>query len=445
MATEKLNRRTLGALAPVDRPTTIFDCDLKGFGLRLMPPSKRNPSGARSWIVEYRPGSGGRAVAKRRIMLGSVGTLTPEQARSAAKDALAAVRLGNDPAAERAERRTAKRLADLEPIYSAETNPLRKDRTIELYSGYWRNHVLPAFGTSVARSISRADVVRFHRGLGQTQPVTANRCVTLLAHFYSWARDSGHVPADCNPTKGVDKFRESGRERFLTDAELTRLGGAMRLAETTGLNWPAQDQSKPMAKHAPKRPEVRRTIIDRNAVAALRLLLFTGARLREILHMRWTFADLSRGLLFLPDSKTGKKTVVLGAPAIAVLEELYATAVSHAKLTDPQRTAPDNEWVFPAAGGKAAKPDLKRPWAAITRAAGLNGLRIHDLRHTFASVGVGSGLGLPIIGGLLGHADAATTARYSHLADGPLQRAAGAISLAIDTALSAGEGVPTND
>lgn len=437
----KLGRRHLTALGTVDRPTTFYDSDLKGFGLRLMPPSDRNPKGNRSWLVEYRPGVGGRGVAKKRVVLGSPQTLTPEEAREAAKTILASVRLGADPAADRDGQRTAKTLGELAPIYAAQTNPLRKPRTVELYTGYWNNHVLPALGSSIARTIDKNDVLALHRKLGVDHRVTANRIVTLLAHFFEWAADAGYVPVGHNPAKTVGKFRESGRERYLTPEEFGRLGTAIRLAETEGVEWVATDRTKPNAKHVTARPEVRRTVIDKRAAAAIRLLLLTGARLREILNLKWEFVHLDKGLLLLPDSKTGKKAVVLGIPALTILQDLHRASVQEAKAASGRSTKPLSEWVF-YSGEDLDRPkaDLKRPWRLVTRAAALPGLRAHDLRHSFASVGAGSGLGLPIIGKLLGHTDPATTAKYAHLDADPLRRATDAISAAIDSALKAEAG-----
>jgi integrase len=156
-----------------------------------------------------------------------------------------------------------------------------------------------------------------------------------------------------------------------------------------------------------------------SAGAAVRLLLFTGCRLREILNLKWEYVDLERGVLFLPDSKSGRKTVILNAPAMMVLNEL-------------ERVSP---FVVPGDKLESPRADLKRPWQAITMRAGLTGLRLHDLRHTYASFGAGGGLGLPIIGRLLGHSQASTTARYAHLDNDPLRRASEAIAGRISAAL----------
>jgi integrase len=199
----------------------------------------------------------------------------------------------------------------------------------------------------------------------------------------------------------------------------------LREGETIGLPY-AIDENSPKAKHAPKEDN-RRAMLDPFAVAAIRLLILTGARLREILDAQWQHVDFERGVIFLPDSKTGKKPIYLSAASLAILSALPRIE--------------GNPFVIP--GEKAGQPraDLKRPWAAVTRAAGLDGVRIHDLRHSFASFGAGASLGLPIIGKLLGHTQAATTHRYAHLDADPMRRAAETIGATIAAAMG---GAPSN-
>jgi integrase len=390
----------------VVKPTVFYDTDLTGFGLKAF------PSGAMSWIVEYRPGAGGRGVSKRRMVLGSLKNLTPEEARNRATGILAEVRLGGDPAANRAEARAADNVRDLLTSFmDNHVRTKRKARTAKLFDGYINNHIAPALGTKKASTLTRADVERLHKAIGKTNPVTANRVVALIGAVFAYGLRNTLLPRQTdNPAKRIEKFPEQMRERFLTDAELARLGDAIRQAETCGA--PRQTSNQ---KHAPKTP----IKIGPHAAAAIRLLIFTGARLREILDLRWDDVDLQRGLLFLRDSKTGKKTIVLGTAAQAILVELPRVGN------------------FVIAGNHDDKPrsDLHKPWALVSKQAGLTGLRLHDLRHSFASVGAGSGLGLPIIGKLLGHTNSKTTERYAHLAADPLRRASDAISGAIAKAM----------
>ena len=436
MPNVKLGRKALSNIPAVSRMTIFYDTDLKGFGLKVLPPSGRHTNGSRSWIVEYRPGAGGRTVSKKRVVLGSTETLTPERAREAARTMLAEVRLGSDPGSDRQGARAAKTIADLEPFYSCETDPRRKPRTVELYRGLWANYILPSVGNCAARSLTTSDVIRLHRRIGQDHPSTANRVVILLAHFFRWAQRDGHVPKDSNPASGIDKFKENKRERFLSSDEMARLGAAIRRAETEGIPWKAADPTKPNAKHTPKRAECRVTRITPETAAALRLLIFTGARLREILNLRWSEIDIERGLIFLADSKTGRKTIVLGSPAILILKLLRRDAIAASRKFNPRASSPVSPCVFPSADDDdRPRADLKRPWTLVTRAADLNGLRLHDLRHSFASVGAGANMGLPLIGKLLGHADVKTTARYAHLDADPLRRATNAIGAAIAEAM----------
>ena len=382
-----------------------FDSELPGFGCRV------TPAGARSWVVEYRPGNGGRRVSKRRVTLGSVATLLPDRARKAAKDVLARARLGEDVAGQRSARRQALTVAELSTRFMMEEiRPTRKPGTAALYDLYFRRHVRPELGPKLAREVSRTEFAQLHRKIGKAAPVTANRVLTLISAMLSWAIRVGEVSEGINPAKGISRFKEHAKERFLSAEELARLGDALREAETVGLPWDASG-SKAFAKHSPG-PEHRLTKLPPHVTAAIRLLLFTGCRLREILQLKWAHVDFERGMLFLPDSKTGRKPVVLAAPAVAVLQELSRIG----------------DYVIAGNDMKRPRHDLQRPWRAITARASLSGLRIHDLRHSFAATGAGSGFSLPIIGKLLGHRNLETTSRYAHLAASPLKVAADRIA-----------------
>ncbi|WP_441253842.1 tyrosine-type recombinase/integrase [Bradyrhizobium sp. 613_E4_N2_2] len=417
----KLGRRAVSGLPAVTKPTIFYDSELTGFGVKV------TPTGARSWIVEYRPGEGGRRVAKKRMVIGTPATLSPEKARDAAEKLLAKVKLGADPAAERGAARKAETVDELiDSFVRDHLKPKCKAGTIRLNSGYIKNHIRPALGKKKATALTRSDVNRVHLRIKEAgHDVAANRVVSLIGTIYEFGLSEEILPKRTeNPAAGITPFAETQRQRYLTEQELQRLGDALREAETVGIPWEPDPSKK--TKHAPK-PENRLTNIDRHAAAALRLLLFTGCRLREILDLRWKEYDAGRGLLFLPDSKTGQKTVVLSAPAVAILDALprvgaYVIAGE-------------------SAGTKHEKPraDLKRPWDAVRKRAGIEDVRIHDLRHSFASVGAGSDLGLPIIGRLLGHTQASTTQRYAHIAVNPAKRAADLIAGKIAEAMNGGK------
>jgi integrase len=427
---------------PPLRRSFWYDVDLKGFGLKV------EPTGKMSWIVEYRPGAGGRRTQKKRLTLAAFGKLTPEEARDLAKGTLVRVHKGEDPVSQKVAARVAMTVTELCDLYIAEAEKghvigkrgsPKKESTLVADRGRVARHIKPLIGGKKARDVTRADVERFQRDIagGKTAADiktkkhgraivtggrgTATRTLRLLGGIFSFAITLG-VRAD-NPVHGVRKYADAEGMRFLSGEELDRLGSALREAETLGLPWRTNEDGQG-AKHLPKEADARRTRISPYAAAAIRLLIFTGCRLREILQLEWKNVDMQRGLLLLPDSKTGAKVVVLGAPALNVLAELPRV----------------DGCGFVVVGDNLKKPrsDLKRPWAMITHAAGVSGVRIHDLRHTFASYAAAGGMGLTIVGRLLGHADVKTTNRYSHLADDPLRRAADSVGSALAAAMGVG-------
>jgi len=407
---QRITKRTVNSLKAGEKEFTAWDDAVTGFGLRV------RPSGAMSYVVVYRAGPG-RGGPVRRYTIATVGKITPEDARARAKVVLGAVAHGQDPARQKTDERAAPTVAELADRFMTEhVGPKRKRGTAQFYRDILDRIVKPSLGTTKADKLSRQQVGKLHSSLADT-PFQANRVLAVLGSMYAFAERSNIVPEGVNPARRIEKFKETRRERYLTVEELERLGSAIREAETTGIPW-VIDETKPNAKHLPDSGK-RFTKINKFAAGALRLLLLTGCRLREILNLQWEHADLERGLLFLPDSKSGRKTVILNASAVAVLNQL-------------EKISP---YVVPGDDLGKPRPDLHRPWRAITRRAGLEGVRLHDLRHTYASVGAGTGLGLPIIGRLLGHTQAATTARYAHLDNDPLRRASEDIGGRIAAAL----------
>ena len=423
-AAVKLTKRIIEGTAPSSARQILWDTELRGFGIRI------EPTGTRTFIVRFRPKGTGRAGPKRFVVLGRFGALTLDQARTMAKAVLGRVAQGEDPTNARDDAKGAPTLASLSDRFLTEhILPKKKASTAALYGHYLRKLILPILGSKKVGEITHCDILKLHGAIGRTRPVTANRVVSTLSSLFSYGAKIGEVPKGVNPAAGVEGYREKGRQRFLSSAELARLGEALREAETTGLSWDF-DETRPKAKHLAK-AENRRRIIDPFAVAAIRVLILTGGRLREVLHARWDFFDAERGMLNLPDSKTDEKSIYLSAAALSVLSALPRIA--------------GNPFIFLGEGKKrigdadrvvAPRADLKKPWAAICNAAGLPGLRLHDLRHTFASYGAGAQLGLPIIGKLLGHSQPGTTARYAHLDADPMHRAADAIGSTIDAAMN---------
>ncbi len=363
-----------------------WDEVLPSFGVRV------KPSGVRSYIVQYR----NRAGRSRRITIGRHGLFTLEQARKAARRVLLAASDGQAPAEERAEKRPTLTIADLGERYVDEhARPKKKPSSVKADLCNLKNHILPALGRRAIADVSRADIARLHHSMRAT-PGGANRTLALLSKMFNLAERWGLRPDGTNPCRHVERYRERKRQRFLSDEELARLGSALERAERDGFG-------------------------RCSAVAAIRLLIFTGCRSSEILGLRWEHVDQQRNLLRLPDSKTGARIVPLNAPALAVLSQLERNGFP---------------WVLPGRRDRSHLVNLSKPWDSIRKLARLHGLRLHDLRHSFASVGASSGLGLPMIGKLLGHTQAATTQRYAHLADGPLRKASEAIAAHLENAMN---------
>jgi integrase len=382
---------------------------VRGFGVIAF----RN--GGKCYIAQYR--KDGRS---RRTRIGKHGRLTPDEARKEAKIILGAVEKGADPIEERRKERAVRTFRQVSDEWlSLHVKAKRKSRTGEEYERALKTHILPVIGSKRIADIRRADLSRLHARMSD-KPYQANRTVATISAIWNWAARRDEVAFSDNPARGVERYPEDGRERFLTPEELARLGDVLRVGETVGLPY-AVDEDKPRAKHA-RKVENRRIKLDPYAVAAIRLLILTGARLREILDAQWSQVDIGRGVLFLADSKTGKKTLYLSAAAQSVLAEIPRVK--------------GNPYIIAGAIEGAQRADLHRPWLAIRKATKLDGVRLHDLRHSFASFGAGASLGLPIIGKLLGHSQAATTHRYAHLDADPLRRAAETIGSAIAAAMA---------
>lgn len=412
MPNGSINKRSVDAFkcaAGKDREI-LWDSELAGFGLIAF------PTGKKVYCVQYR-----KAGQSRRSRIGEHGRLTPDEARSLAKRHLGRVEEGADPIAERKADRAVRTLRQVADDFMAlHMAAKRKGRTGEEYARLLKLHILPTLGSHRLKDLKRADVARLHARISRNSPFAANRAVAVLSSMWNWAARRDEVKFADNPARGVEKNREEGRERYLSGAELARLGDALREAETIGLPYRA-NPINPKSKHGPKEG-ARRPPMDVHAVAAIRLLILTGARLREILEAKWDYVDIERGMLHLPDSKTGRKPVYLSAPAMEVLTIL------------PRLDG--NPYIIPGDKPGAPRSDLKKPWAAIRMAADLGDVRLHDLRHSFASVGAGASLGLPVIGRLLGHSQPATTARYAHLDADPLRKAADTIGAAISGAMN---------
>jgi integrase len=337
--------------------------------------------------VQYRAGR-----RSRRITLGPSTVLTCEQARSRALTIIAATKNGGDPAAKRDADRRAITVKELADRFDNEHIALRlKESTAKGYRRMLERVIVPALGRHRVTEVTRADVAKIHHDLRHI-PYDANRSLEIISKMFNLAEMWGVRPDGSNPRKHIRKYPEEKRERFLSPAELRRVGEVLREMEQEAIELSC-------------------------CIAAVRLLILTGCRLGEIMTLQWEHVDIPGTALRLPDSKTGAKVVHLGQPAVEVLEKIERIE--------------KNPWVIVGTKPNARLTDLQPFWQRVRARAGLKDVRIHDLRHTFASTAVAAGQGLPMIGKLLGHTQVQTTARYAHLATEPIKLAANHVSTEI--------------
>ncbi|MER9529587.1 site-specific integrase [Mesorhizobium sp. M0309] len=380
--------------APASGNKITYDDDVKGFGIRV------TKAGARAFILNYRTRSG----LERRYTIGSFPDWKSGPAREEAKNLKKQIDVGADPMGQVAAARDAKTVGDLCDRFEKEHLTKKRDSTARDYKALIKNHILPALKNKKVAEVEFTDIDGLHRKISKTAPYLANRTVAVLSKMFGlaikwrWRTD--------NPAKGIERNDEQKRHRYLSPAELGKLTEALTALE------------------------------DQQAANIFRLLLLTGARRGEVQAAKWDQFDLTAGVWTKPGSTTKQKTmhrVPLSAPARLLLNQLR------------EKAKDDAVYVFPGRGAEH-RVEIKTEWRELCLAAGIvtaetvgekivvtPSARIHDLRHTYASVLASAGLSLPIIGALLGHSQPATTARYSHLMDDPLRAAterAGAIVMA---------------
>ena len=388
----RLSARTVGRLSVAERDAIFWDRDLPGFGVRVY------PSGTKAFVVQSRGED-----RSHRLTIGRNGAITADEARRQAARIIARIKAWDDPAA------TALILpvtvAELAERYLEEHVAVRcKPGTQVLYRAAVRQYIVPALGETPVSTVRREQVVALHHALRET-PYAANRAVHLLARILDVAEDEGLRPRGAgNPCRSIEKFRERPHDRFLSEDELRRLGRVLEAAAGGG------GGASPAA------------------VAAIRLLVLTGCRRSEILGLRWEHVGLEAGELRLPDTKTGARVVPLSTAAAEVIAELPRV--------------PGNPWVI--AGRKTGAPlrNLQYPWEILRARAGLKDVRLHDLRHSFASRALALGESLSMIGELLGHRRVRTTARYAHLALDSVKTSASRVADSIESDLLAGSAAP---
>ena len=361
-STLRLTKRIVDRLKVDDKDAIFWDSDLAGFGVRV------HATGRKLYIVQSRGPAG-----LKRVTLGPVGHTTIEERRREAAAVIDRIKRGDDPMPpEPAPEPT---VADLAArSVSVRFGVKCKPATAKAYKMALDRHVLPVLGAMPLAEVGPKEVAALHHRM-RDMPSMANRAVWVLSRLFVLAETWEMVPTGGNPCRHVRYYREKSRERFLTPEEFRRLGAALRRFEARG---PTQA----------------------SAVAALRLLMLTGCRTGEILTLRWDDVDRTEGVLRLRDGKTGPRMVPLTGPVLAVLdgiERMEGVSWVIRSKSDTRLTV------------------LFSHWQQIRMDVGLDDVRVHDLRHSYASRALALGESLTIIGRLLGHAKVETTAKYAHL------------------------------
>ena len=360
-----LNKRMVDGLSVDGKDAVFWDRDLPGFGVRVY------PSGAKVFVVQTY--AFGRS---KRVTLGRHGPkYFVDHAREDAKGVIARIKAGESPVP--AEPAAEPTVHDLAERYQREYVAMHcKPATASHYGLMLRKHIVPGLGDLRIADVERKHIMEFQYGLSD-MPTVANRAVDILVKMFNLAEAWGLRPRGKNPCRFVRRYKvEKHHERFMTHEELYRLGQVLEVA-------PAE------------------RLASRHSAAAIRLLVLTGCRRNEILGLRWEHLDFEAGEMRLADSKTGARVVPMPPPAAKVLADLPRV--------------PGNPWVFPGRKKGTHQRNLNDSWDRVRRRADLDGVRLHDLRHTFASRALALGEGLPMIGRLLGHRKVQTTARYAHL------------------------------
>ena len=394
MPTVKLTKRLIQSATSKPSRYDLCDSELRGLRLRV------HPGGRKTFMVYYRIEDG----TERRPKIGDFGELTVEQAREIARDHLSKVRAGEDPSKARKDARIAPTVADAcERFLEEYSRRYNKPSSVRSNEQRIKLHIVPRLGNCKVANVTREDVLRLHGDM-RKKPGAANRTVALISKMFTLCNEWGWHPGP-NPARGIKKYPEKKLHRDLSELELARLAKVLRDAESG---------SDPATSENPR------------AVEAIRLLMFTGCRRGEVLGLRWDEVDLKRRVLHLSDSKSGAKTIWLNSAAIEILSS--------------QEPMVGNPYVFPSSR-TPGKPlhDLNGPWYRMRKRAGLDGVRLHDLRHNLASWAAADGQSLVMIGRLLGHKVPATTARYADLADRPAQRAAEQVGQALSRAMAGGK------
>lgn len=411
----KLTKRLIDSLSGEAGDRIEWDSELRGFGVRV------TPKGVKSFVIQYRNISG----RSRRHTIGQFGAWTVDAARAEARALLVAVDKGGDPAGDRQTRHAAPTVADLMARYIADhVTPHNAASTAEQVRDIVAKKIVPVLGSRKIADVERDDVEQFQRQLSET-PRLANLSLSILSKAFNLAEGWKLRPQNSNPCRGIKRYKENARERFLAPEEIARLGTVLDEAETVGLPWRA-DPDTATAKH--RRKDNPLTPVDPTVVAVLRVLLFSGARLSEILELEWRHVDTTAGTLALPKVKGGTRQA----------HPVGETAMELIVAVDRTDGSP---WVFPRRSDPARHVSaevVENAWHRIRAHAGIADVRIHDLRHTVGTLASASGANAFVIRDLLRHRGVAMTNRYVNKATGPVKEMADAVGRVIAKGLGKG-------
>lgn len=386
----RLTKTYVEGLKAIDKPIIAWDQgsgNVSGFCVQIY------PSGKKTYYYVYRT-KGDRK--KKRITLGTHGQITCEKAREDAQRYAGDVAHRVDPVEQEKQKAEQKKEADPKDVLFKDFLPIfiekhckvyYKSKTLEIDAYRLKNHILPFFGDKKLRSITRQDILAFKEHL-TNHHVTYNRCISFLSSAFNKAILWDYLPKGINPCYGINKYKENKKERFLDKSELEKLTSLLNMQEEFGID-------------------------SSYVLGAIKMLIYTGCRKSEVLTLKWADVQLDQNCIHLKDSKTGEKIVPLNSLSKAVLENMERKS--------------DNPYVFCGKKPRTHLTDVKKRWFKIRKMLGIEDVRMHDLRHTFASMAIKSGLGLYQVSKLLGHSNVQTTMRYAHIEKEELVKSAKAV------------------
>ena len=381
----KLTNKKIDQLIPDTKSYIVWDNEIRGFGVRV------NLNSKKTFILKYRVGQG-RSARVRKPVIGTYGVMKVDEARKIARKWLLEASEGNDP---KEVDKTSILLKDFCNVYLQQhANIKKKLSSVIEDKRLMRLHIIPNFGNICLKEITRSMITKHHQSMYQT-PHGANRFLSLMSKMMNLAERWEYRPLNSNPCRHIERYKEEGRQIYLSMEQIEKIG------------------------HVIKQMEQTESIF---VLSAIKLLLFTGRRTGEILTLKWDYIDFENSKMNLPDTKTGAKSF------------FFSPTVKQILLNLPNKEG----FVFKSVLKYKRVTTVRHIWKKICKLAKIENVRVHDLRHTYASLAVQNGYSLPIISKMLGHADIKTTQRYAHLHDDPVNQAVEKIDQQLDNLFKVG-------